>query len=73
MSDELHIEIEHLKRVHLELGDALVLQCPDPVSNAYAKVLTDYLARKFPGHEIVILTAGAQLGVLRPGPVGEST
>lgn len=69
MSDEtVRIELEHLKRVHLEPGDVLVLQCPEHVSNAYAKVLTDYLSERFPGHEVAIVSAGAQLGVVRPVP-----
>lgn len=67
---EVRIELEHLKRVHLEPGDILVVQVPLDLSEEHAARLKGSLSRAFPGHEIGILTGGGQLGVVRPVPDG---
>lgn len=75
MSDEqsrVAIELEHLKRVRLEPGDVLVVQHPADIPPDDAWKMGDYLSSKFPGHECVVLTGGAQLAVVHPA-AGKAT
>jgi hypothetical protein len=64
----MHIQVADLKRVSLEPGDVVVLQVPGDLSDKHAALLRENLSEAFPGHEIGILTGGAQLSVVRPVP-----
>jgi hypothetical protein len=66
----MHIQVADLKRVRLEPGDILVVQVAGDLSDAQAAQLKEGISKAFPGHEVGILTGGAQLSVMRPVPDG---
>lgn len=57
--------VGHLDRLELRPGDRLVLSTPHQVTSHQADVLTTRLAELFPGHQVLVVDAGAQLGVVR--------
>ena len=63
----IEIKIADLSRVVLEPGDVLLVRYNRPnLDMAQAQTIRERLSAHFPGHDIVVLTDGVQLSVVRP-------
>lgn len=61
-------EISSVQRMRLRPGDLIVIECPMVLSHAQVEKLKEHLAPTFPGHKIVVLTAGMHLSMYMPRP-----
>lgn len=58
------IDIEDIKRVHLNPGDVLVIQVDKPISSATHKRIKELLHDVWPDNKAVVLDAGIDLEVV---------
>lgn len=65
---ELEIVLRHLNVLHVERGDTLVLRLQQRASSAECMRIGDFLRASFPGHLVLVLDDGAELGVVRGLP-----
>lgn len=67
MSDpEIEIVLRHLQVVRIQPGDTLVLRFPGTLSLMYVQRIGEQFRTAFPDHRTVVITEGAELGVIRP-------
>ncbi|MFN8493831.1 MAG: hypothetical protein U0350_39905 [Caldilineaceae bacterium] len=58
------LTLEHLRRLELQAGDMLVVQCQDSLSEATYQHLKHTLEKLIPHHKIIILLNGMTMGVI---------
>ncbi len=57
---------QDVQRMVLSPGDTIVLKVPGRVSDQQAQFIKNLMQDKFPGHEVLILDGGMELGLLSP-------
>ena len=69
MTNDEHYEwlAEHLHVLRIEPGDVLVFSHPGRLSDVARDAITGKTVRAFPGHYVMLLEEGMQLGVVREG------
>lgn len=61
--------IERLQAVTIEPGDVIVVTLPARTPDDFAGWVDDIqaaMAKKFPGHKVLIVSAGVEVSVMRP-------